>query len=71
MYIFKSKTKLQPTQTGVLNPTIERETKGKILPDKLGFVIGNFPHVSMILKEKGSQDIKHIGSGLFISLSKM
>lgn len=71
LHIFKSKTKIQAPETGVLNPVIERETKGKILPDKIGFVIGDLPHVSMIFKEKGSQDIRQIGAGLFVSASKM
>jgi hypothetical protein len=50
LHIFKSKAKFQAPETGVLKQVIERETKGKIFPDKIGFVIGDLPHVSMIFK---------------------
>ena len=72
MYIFKSKSQKVEAQDDdeFQVPNSKLDTKGKIIPDNIGFLIGNLPFMSMVVKEKPDQSIHHIGTALFTSQQK-
>ena len=64
LHIFKSKSPKMPNDQ---NFEIEfNANQGKSIPDKIGFVIGDFPHLSPI-----NQSQSQIGAALFASSQKL
>ena len=56
LYVFKSKANAE-----------DQSISAKIIPDKLGFVIGEFPYVSLM---EGKSENIQIGAALFTKSSK-